>query len=75
MQVHYKTTICMFHCSQVSKTSVGEYLAEFKRTGLLYHDITQMSDTGPALQYRDPAYPAGKAQYSCQWLYNTINSN
>jgi len=30
---------------QLSKTSVGEYLAEFKRTGLSYHDITQMSDT------------------------------
>jgi predicted transcriptional regulator len=30
---------------QISKTSVGEYLAEFKRSGLSYHDITQMSDT------------------------------
>lgn len=29
----------------VSKTTVGEYLAEFKRTGLLYQDITSMSDT------------------------------
>lgn len=30
---------------QISKTSVGEYLAEFKRSGLSYYDITQMSDT------------------------------
>ena len=30
---------------QVSKTSVGEYLAEFKRSGLSWYDITQMSDT------------------------------
>lgn len=29
----------------VSKTSVGEYLAEFKRSGLSWHDITQMSDS------------------------------
>ena len=29
----------------VSKTTVGEYLAEFKRTGLSYQDITKMSDT------------------------------
>jgi len=29
----------------VSKTSVGEYIAEFKRTGLTYHDITNKSDT------------------------------
>ncbi len=30
---------------QVSKTSVGEYLAEFKRTGISYQDIIQMNDT------------------------------
>ena len=29
---------------EVSKTSVGEYLAEFNRTGLSYQDITEMSD-------------------------------
>lgn len=29
----------------VSKTTVGEYLAEFKRTGLKYQDITMMNDT------------------------------
>jgi len=29
----------------VSKTTVGEYIAEFKRTGLSYQDITSMSDT------------------------------
>lgn len=29
----------------VSKTTVGEYLAEFKRTGLQYRDITSMGDT------------------------------
>ena len=29
---------------QISKTSVGEYLAEFKRSGLSYYDITQMGD-------------------------------
>ena len=29
----------------VSKTCVGEYIAEFKRTGLAYKDITRMSDT------------------------------
>ena len=29
----------------VSKTTVGEYLAEFKRTGLTYQDIASMSDT------------------------------
>lgn len=29
----------------ISKTSVGEYLAEYKRSGLSYHEITQMSDT------------------------------
>lgn len=29
----------------ISKTSVGEYLAELKRTGLTYSDITRMSDT------------------------------
>jgi transposase len=29
----------------VSKTSVGEYLAEFKRSGLSWHEITGMSDT------------------------------
>jgi len=28
----------------VSKTSVGEYLAEFKRTGLSYQDIKEMKD-------------------------------
>ncbi|MDT8402813.1 MAG: IS21 family transposase [Bacteroidales bacterium] len=28
----------------VSKTTVGEYLAEFKRTGLSYQEITKMSD-------------------------------
>jgi len=30
---------------QISKTSVGEYLAEFKRSGLSYQDISRMSDT------------------------------
>ena len=30
---------------KISKTSVGEYLAEFKRTGLSYQNISQMSDT------------------------------
>ena len=30
---------------EISKTSVGEYLAEFKRTGLSYQDIIQMGDT------------------------------
>ena len=30
---------------KISKTSVGEYLAEFRRTGLLYQDISKMSDT------------------------------
>jgi transposase len=29
---------------QISKTSVGEYLAEFKRSGLSYYDIAQMGD-------------------------------
>ena len=29
---------------QISKTSVGEYLAEFKRSGLSYQDISRMSD-------------------------------
>ena len=29
----------------ISKTSVGEYLAEFKRSGLSYQDILQMEDT------------------------------
>ena len=29
----------------VSKTTVGEYIAEFKRTGLSYPQITRMSDT------------------------------
>ena len=29
----------------VSKTTVGEYIAEFKRTGLSYQDIIRMSDT------------------------------
>ena len=29
----------------VSKTTVGEYIAEFKRTGLSYQEITRMSDT------------------------------
>lgn len=29
----------------VSKTCVGEYIAEFKRTGVTYEDITRMSDT------------------------------
>ncbi|MHA1146239.1 MAG: IS21 family transposase [Candidatus Helarchaeota archaeon] len=29
----------------VSKTTVGEYIAEFKRTGLSYQEITGMSDT------------------------------
>ena len=29
----------------VSKTTVGEYIAEFKRTGLSYSEITSMSDT------------------------------
>jgi len=28
----------------VSKTTIGEYIAEFKRTGLSYKDITQMDD-------------------------------
>jgi len=30
---------------KISKTSVGEYLAEFKRTGLTYQDLSKMSDT------------------------------
>jgi len=30
---------------EISKTSVGEYLAEFKRSGLRYQDIIQMEDT------------------------------
>lgn len=30
---------------EVSKTTVGEYLAEFKRSGLSYQDFTRMSDT------------------------------
>lgn len=30
---------------KVSKTSVGEYIAEFNRTGLSYKDIADMSDT------------------------------
>jgi predicted transcriptional regulator len=30
---------------EISKTSVGEYLAEFKRSGVSYQDITEMSDT------------------------------
>jgi len=30
---------------QVSKTSVGEYLAEFKRSGLSWHDIARMGDS------------------------------
>ena len=30
---------------KLSKTSVGEYLAEFKRTGLSYQDISKMGDT------------------------------
>lgn len=29
----------------VSKTTVGEYIAEFRRTGLSYPEITRMSDT------------------------------
>jgi predicted transcriptional regulator len=29
----------------VSKTTVGEYIAEFKRTGLLYPETAGMSDT------------------------------
>jgi predicted transcriptional regulator len=29
----------------LSKTCVGEYIAEFKRTGLRYQDIIRMSDT------------------------------
>lgn len=28
----------------VSKTSVGEYLAEYKRSGLSYHDVLEMND-------------------------------
>jgi transposase len=30
---------------RVSKTSVGEYIAEFKRSGVTYQDISRMSDT------------------------------
>ena len=30
---------------EISKTSVGEYLAEFKRSGLSYPEIIQMGDT------------------------------
>jgi len=30
---------------EISKTSVGEYLAEFKRSGLSYQDIKKMEDT------------------------------
>jgi len=29
---------------EISKTSVGEYLAEFKRSGLTYQDVLEMSD-------------------------------
>ena len=29
----------------VSKTTIGEYIAQFKRTGLSYPEITKMSDT------------------------------
>ena len=28
----------------ISKTSVGEYIAEFKRSGLTYRDVLQMED-------------------------------
>ena len=31
--------------TQVSKTSVGEYLAEYRRSGLSYQDVLEMSDT------------------------------
>jgi transposase len=31
--------------TQVSKTSVGEYIAEFKRSGLSYKDLSGMNDT------------------------------
>lgn len=30
---------------QVSKTSVGEYLAEYRRSGLTYKDVLEMNDT------------------------------
>ena len=33
----------------VSKTTVGEYIAEFKRSGLSYQDITRMSDIEASL--------------------------
>ena len=29
----------------ISKTTAGEYLAEFKRSGISYEEITSMSDT------------------------------
>jgi len=31
--------------TQVSKTSVGDYLAEYKRSGLTYQDVFEMKDT------------------------------
>ncbi|MHA1280846.1 MAG: hypothetical protein ACTSQ8_27210 [Candidatus Helarchaeota archaeon] len=30
--------------TQISKTSVGEYLAEYKRSGLSYQDVLDMND-------------------------------
>ena len=30
---------------EISKTSVGDYLSEFRRSGLSYEDIIQMGDT------------------------------
>ena len=46
----------------LSKTTVGEYLAEFKRTGLSYQAIKQMSDT-EVIELFDKSNKSGNPMY------------
>ena len=57
--------------TQVSKTSVGEYLAEYKRSGLSYKDVSVMSDTDIAELFekhnktKNPMYEALSREFPC----------
>ena len=57
--------------TQVSKTSVGEYLAEYKRSGLAYQDVLDMSDTELAEVFEkqnkssNPMYESLSKEFPC----------
>ncbi|MGF1586946.1 MAG: IS21 family transposase [Bacteroidales bacterium] len=57
--------------TQVSKTSVGEYLAEYKRSGLAYQEVLDMSDTELAEVFEkqnkssNPMYESLSKEFPC----------